>query len=76
AIRRQIRDADREIELSARRIGDIAKDIARLDPTGGDAFTMTVNGTRFDERKLAGRALMQEILTLVQLQHENDVVIA
>lgn len=76
AIRRQIRDADREIELSARRIGDIAKDIARLVPTGGDAFTMTVNGTRFDERKLAGRALMQEILTLVQLQHENDVVIA
>ena len=34
---------------------------------------MTVKGTRFDERKLAGRALMQEILTLVQLQHENEV---
>ena len=76
AIRRQIRDAEREIEISTRRIGDIAEDIARLVPTGGDAFTMTVNGTRFDERKLAGRALMQEILTLVQLQHENDVVIA
>jgi hypothetical protein len=25
---------------------------------------MTVKGTRFDERKLAGRALMQEILTV------------
>jgi N12 class adenine-specific DNA methylase/adenine-specific DNA methylase len=76
AIRRQIRDADREIELSTRRIGDIAKDFARLVPTGGDAFTMTVKGTRFEERKLAGRALMQEILTLVQLQHDDDVAIA
>ena len=37
---------------------------------------MAVKGTRFDERKLAGRALMQEILTLVQLQHEDGVVIA
>src|SRR6202048_2456882 len=76
AIRRQIRDADREIELSTRRIGDIAEDITRFVPTGGDAFTMTAQGTRFDERKLAGRALMQEILTLVQLQHEDDVPIA
>src|SRR6202022_2976711 len=70
AIRRQIRDADREIELSTRRIGAIAEDIIRLVPTGRDGFTMTVKGTRFEERKLAGRALMQEILTLVQLQHD------
>jgi N12 class adenine-specific DNA methylase/adenine-specific DNA methylase len=76
AIRRQIRNAEREIELSTRRIGNIAEDIARLVPTGGDSFTMVVKGTRFEERKLAGRALMQEILTLVQLQHEDDVVIA
>ncbi|MBR1025204.1 N-6 DNA methylase [Bradyrhizobium viridifuturi] len=76
AIRRQIRDAEREIEISTRRIGDIAEDITRLVPTGGGAFTMAVKGTRFDERKLAGRALMQEILTLVQLQHEDGVVIA
>jgi hypothetical protein len=76
AIRRQIRDGEREIKISTRRIADIAEDITRLVPTGGDAFTMTVKGTHFDERKIAGRALMQEILTLVQLQHENDVVIA
>ena len=76
AIRRQIRDAEREIELSTRRIANIAEDIARLVPTGGEASTTAVKGTRFDERKLAGRALMQEILTLVQLQHEDDVVIA
>ena len=75
AIRRQIRDAEREIEISTRRLGDIAEDVTRLVPTSGDAFTTTVKGTRFDERKFAGRALMQEILTLVQ-QHENDVVIA
>ena len=30
----------------------------------------------FTERKLAGRALMKEILSLVQLQHEDETVIA
>ena len=37
---------------------------------------MTVMGTAFTERKLAGRALMQEVLSLVQLQHEKEAVIA
>jgi hypothetical protein len=76
AIRRQIRDAEREIELSTRRIGEIAQDIERLVPTTGGAFAATVNGNSFVERKTAGRALMQEILTLVQLQHEGEQVIA
>ena len=61
---------------STRRIGEIGQDIERLVPTAGDAFTMTVTGKTFDERKLAGRALMKEILTLVQLQQEGEVVIA
>jgi hypothetical protein len=47
-----------------------------LVPTAGDAFVMQVGEDTFDERKLAGRALMKEILTLVQLQQENDVIIA
>jgi len=76
AVRRQIRDAERNIELSGRRIGEIGEDIKRLVPTAGDAFTMAVTGASFDERKLAGRALMMEILTLVQLQQEGDTVIA
>lgn len=76
AIRRQIRDAEREIERATRRIDDIGHDIARLKPTTGEAFAMSVKGTPFTERKLAGRGLMQEILTLVQLQHEKKIVIA
>ena len=66
AIRRQIRDAERDIEHSTKRVGQIAQDIERLVPSTGDAFTMAVAGQRYDERKLAGRALMKEILTLVQ----------
>ncbi|NEK18176.1 helicase-related protein [Rhizobium leguminosarum] len=76
AIRRQISDAERDIEFSSRRIEDTAKDIERLNPTSGEAFVMNVGGTAFDERKLAGRALMKEILTLVQLQQEKQVTIA
>ncbi|RWB94704.1 MULTISPECIES: N-6 DNA methylase [unclassified Mesorhizobium] len=76
AVRRQIRDAERDIEYSTRRVGEIGRDIERLVPTNGDAFAMTVMDKVHDERKLAGRALMKEILTLVQLQQEGETVIA
>jgi N12 class adenine-specific DNA methylase/adenine-specific DNA methylase len=76
AIRRQILDAERDIEYSTRRISDIGKDLQRLVPTTGEAFHMRVGSETFVERKLAGRALMTEILTLVQLQQTGDVVIA
>ncbi|ABC93003.1 UNVERIFIED_ORG: N12 class adenine-specific DNA methylase/adenine-specific DNA methylase [Rhizobium etli] len=76
AVRRQIRDAERDIEISERRIMEIGKDIDRLVPTAADAFAMTIVGKAHHERKLAGRALMKEILTLVQLQQEQEVVIA
>jgi len=76
AVRRQIRDAERDIETSIRRISEIGQDIDRLFPTSGDAFAMTVMGKPHTERKDAGRALMKEILTLVQLQQEGEVQIA
>ncbi len=76
AVRRQIRDAERDIEFSTRRVSEIGQDIERRIPTSGDAFTMAVTGDRYAERKLAGRALLKEILTLVQLQQEGEAVIA
>lgn len=76
AIRRQIRDAERDIEYSTRRIGEIGEDLARLVPTTGEAFRMSVGKETFIERKPAGRALMTEILTLVQLQHAGPRTIA
>ncbi|SOC48100.1 N12 class adenine-specific DNA methylase [Rhizobium subbaraonis] len=76
AVRRQMRDAEREIETATRRIGEIGEDIKRLRPTTGDAFTMTVLGQTHTERKEAGRALMKEILTLLQLQKEGEVHLA
>lgn len=76
AIRRQIRDAERDIEVSTRRIEDTQKDIERLISTFGDAFVMDVGGAAFNERKLAGRALMREILTLVQVQQAGETTLA
>jgi len=76
AVRRQIRDAEREIETATRRIGEIRQDIERLVPTAGDAFAIDVKGETYTERKDAGRALMKEILTLVQLQRQGETVIA
>ncbi|GAA4131155.1 hypothetical protein ACFFTN_27340 [Aminobacter aganoensis] len=37
---------------------------------------MDVVGKPFLERKGAGRALMKEVLTLVQIQHQGESVIA
>ncbi|WP_157016867.1 lactate dehydrogenase [Mesorhizobium xinjiangense] len=76
AVRRQIRDAERDIELSNRRIAEIGQDTERYIPTDGDAFAMMVVGKAYTERKEAGRALMKEILTFIQLQHEGASVIA
>lgn len=76
AVRRQVRDAEREIETATRRIGEIEQDIVRLVPTSGNAFIMTVTGKPHRERKDAGRALMKEILTLVQLQQAGEVHLA
>lgn len=76
AVRRQIVDAERDIEHASRRIADIDADIARRVSTTGDAFRMTVAGQSFDERKLAGRALVKEILMLIQLQKPGAIVIA
>lgn len=76
AARRQIRDAERDIRHSMRRIEEIGQDIGRLIPTNGDAFAMEALGKRFTERKEAGRAIMKEILSLVQLQQEGEVHLA
>ena len=76
AVRRQIRDAEREIDTATRRIGEIGQDIELRIPTSGDVFAMTVMGKPHTERKDAGRALMKEILTLVQLQRQGEVQIA
>ncbi|MGV1963759.1 helicase-related protein, partial [Agrobacterium sp. 22-222-1] len=76
AVRRQMRDAERDIEVSTRRIGEIGQDIGLLVPTAGDAFAIKVLGKDYDERKEAGRALMKEILTLLQLQQEGEVHLA
>jgi hypothetical protein len=76
AVRRQIRDAERDIQFSTRRVREIGQDIARRIPTSGDAFAMAVIGETYAERKLAGRALLKEILTQVQLQQEGESVIA
>lgn len=76
AVRRQVRDAERDIDVSQRRITEIGEDIERLVSTAGDAFTMTVAREVHDDRKIAGRALMKEILTLVQLQHVGEFHLA
>jgi N12 class adenine-specific DNA methylase/adenine-specific DNA methylase len=72
AIRRRVRKAEHDKDHAAERIAGITKDIAQYVPTTGDRYAMIVNGNRYDERKAAGRALMTEILTRVQLRHEGQ----
>ncbi|RWX59592.1 lactate dehydrogenase, partial [Mesorhizobium sp. M4B.F.Ca.ET.089.01.1.1] len=76
AVRRQIRDAERDIEHSTRRIAEIGNDVEHRVPTAGEAFVMSVANVAYSERKEAGRALMKEILTLIQLRHDGETLIA
>ena len=75
AIRRQLRDAEATAEHSTRRLVEVAEDLSRRHPTAGDAFRMLVTGTLHQDRRTGGQALMKEVLTLVQLQHEGQRVI-
>jgi N12 class adenine-specific DNA methylase/adenine-specific DNA methylase len=76
AVRRQIRNAERDIAHDTRRIAEIGKDIERRTPTSGDTFAITIAGQSFSDRKPAGRALMKEIMTLVHLREEEEKTIA
>ncbi len=76
AVAAAIRDAERDIDTATRRIAEIGEDIARRLPTARDAFAMVVTGETHHERKMAGRALMKEILTLIQLQKRGETVLA
>lgn len=76
AVRRQIRDAERDIEYSTRRIAEVSQDIEQRVQTTGGAFAMTITATAYADRKAAGRVLMKEILTLVKRKQEGQSVIA
>ena len=57
--------------------GEEIEDIFDYDyMTDSESFVMTVAGKPYTERKEAGRALMKEILTLVQLQQQGEIHIA
>lgn len=51
AVRRHVRDAERNIEIATRRIDEVGRDIARRVPTAGDEFAMRVTDTTYVQRK-------------------------
>ncbi|MDR3535227.1 MAG: lactate dehydrogenase [Acetobacteraceae bacterium] len=69
AIRRQIRDARTDLTSAKARIIAITHDLTRRTLTRGDAFTMTVQGRAFTQRKAAGGSL----LTKVRLAQRDPV---
>ncbi len=61
AIRRQIRDAQRERDYAEARIAAVTQDLARREPTRGDRFTMVVDGRTITQRKAAGTTLLTKV---------------
>ncbi|MEO8713504.1 MAG: lactate dehydrogenase, partial [Acetobacteraceae bacterium] len=64
AVRSAIHHAEREIEAAGRHIAAVEQDIARWEPTRGDFFSMTVDGTVYTERTKAGAALLNLLRNL------------
>ena len=61
AIRRQIRDAQRDQENAEARVRAITADLARRVSTRGEQFTMEVEGRTITQRKAAGASLLTKI---------------
>jgi hypothetical protein len=61
AIRRQLRDATADKAHAERRIAAIAADLARRQPTRGDAFAMQIEGKTITQRKAAGASLLTKL---------------
>jgi N12 class adenine-specific DNA methylase len=61
AVRRAIFSAETALASAQRRVKNIEQDILQRTPTRGDAFSMTVEGKIFVERKEAGAALLNAI---------------
>jgi hypothetical protein len=61
AVRRQIRDAGRDQAQAEHRVIAITADLARRQPTRGDAFSIGIEGRTLTQRKAAGAALLTKI---------------
>jgi hypothetical protein len=61
AIRRQIHTARRDQAHAEARVTAITRDLARREPTRGDAFSMQVEGRTISQRKAAGAALLTKM---------------
>src|ERR1019366_7974502 len=56
-IRSTIRRSHEEIEILTRRIENLHKDIAARRPTQGDAFNVSIEGTEYTDRGIAGELI-------------------
>jgi N12 class adenine-specific DNA methylase/adenine-specific DNA methylase len=61
AVRRQIRDAERDQGHAEGRISAITADLARRQPTRGDQFIIDIEGRTITQRKAAGAALLTKV---------------
>jgi hypothetical protein len=61
AVRRQIRDAQRDLAHAEGRIIAITTDLARRLPTRGEKFAIDIEGRTITQRKTAGASLLTKI---------------
>jgi N12 class adenine-specific DNA methylase/adenine-specific DNA methylase len=72
AVRRQIRDAGRDQAHAEHRVIAITHDLARRQPTRGDAFTIDIEGRTLTQRKAAGAALLTKIRLAARERDERS----
>jgi len=66
ALQHKVAQADQRIAVLTELIDNIGATIARRTDTGGDAFTMTMDGIRYTKRTDVGRHLQQLVAQLEQ----------
>ena len=73
AVRRQISNAEVEVEAARRRIEQISEDIKRRVSTRGDGFVLHWQDRRVEERRSAGALLLSKVRLAMREQTKTEM---
>jgi N12 class adenine-specific DNA methylase len=73
SIRLRIRQTEQQVKDEEKAIATLRKDIATRQPTKGEAFRISIDGTQIEERVKAGRQLVFIAETLKPMQETRQI---
>jgi hypothetical protein len=73
AVRRQISNAEFDLQTARRRVEQIGQDLTRRVPTRGDAFFLQWGDRRIEERRTAGALILSKVRMLAREKKPTEM---